>query len=219
VRYLYGTSGVLFKWGGAYLRRPAVAARLDGHAFRPPEGTRAWVRCGLGHELFSKGESLVFDPMRSRAYPRPRGLTGILVRPGRWLAKRVVDLRAGPAPHILFDPDTGATAPVEGEPIVRAFDVLPDGRVLVPRGRALVLADPEKGTSAPLGLEAVGAAVLGRTPGGFVVLEVFREVAAPGGRLRVLAATDDDTLLGVLDDRALVRARFGRAGHEVLFPR
>jgi hypothetical protein len=226
---------------------PAVAEASRAGAPTVPAGRRPWARAGLGYRLFGGDLYDPFrDRTYSGKALRDRGLSWwVQVRRGRWLA---LDGRVGPPRYVLFDPDTFETAPVRGFYLRFVSWMLDDGRVMTtdPETRRAIALDPETGDRRDLDLEADSTFCMGRTPNGSYVVAAFgsrdgrtrhsyarldaKTLAvtpfpalehAWEGRLQfaLVAATDEDTLVGILDERQIVRVRAGEDTVENLFPR
>jgi MFS family permease len=245
MHYHDGATGEVFKSGWSHLRHEVVEKRAPRSASLVPEGHRAWTRKGLGYSLVGGG---LYDPFRARVYSgreiRAHGIGwSNFIRPGRWLVR---EKNGNHNRYVLFDPDSGETAPVEGFDLTWISWILDDGRAVTldPETRTVIALDPETGARQNIGLDAPVNFLMGRTPGkGYVVtghdvrdsasritharldaetLEVamFPAIGGDGSvRFTLIAAPDEDTLIGIWDARQIIRVRVGDESREVLFPR
>jgi hypothetical protein len=186
---------------------------------------------------------VIHDPFRDRMYPEADYESGhdFAVRPGKWLARRERRL-------VLLDPETGEVTDVKGLDPKRSYTaLLPDGRVLTIdwTTREVILVDPETGERQGLGVhttgtkyspgihsldrdtrllfrihtgDAVHVARLDPQAGKFTYAKGL-EHPGPYIRFQLSAVLDDGAIVGIDEDRRVVRARFGTDDLEVLFPR
>jgi hypothetical protein len=240
--YLDARTGELIEEG--WSAEPGTPTMERARKWRAPaEGWRFVGRRGLGTRLWNQeGGMVIHDPFRDRMYPEAdyESCHDFAVRPGKWLARRERRL-------VLLDPETGEVTDVKGLDPKRSYTaLLPDGRVLTIdwTTREIVLVDPETGKRDGLGVhtngtnkyspgmyylgaplmfrihtgDAVHVARLDPETGKFTYAKGL-EHPGPYIRFQLSAVLDDGAIVGIDEDRRVVRARFGTDDLEVLFPR
>jgi len=218
--YYDAETGRRIKGGWSNGELPVVVAAL---AEGVPEYRRGWKRLsmqGLGHYVYANGRSGIEDPYRRRVYPVLRK-SRVLVRQGRWLIRRG-------RRWSLYDPDTQQSETIE---LAGVECVLPDGRLISKGESHWTVLDPESGRQEALGLSVANliSQIRGRWfriwgDDGLVVarldLNTLRFVAARGttnGFVPKMA--DGDSVIGIEDQRRIVRVFAGSDKREVIFPR
>jgi len=218
------------KSGWSDMRHPEVDALGPRARSYVPAGYELVLPRGLGWSAWRGRKSYFYDPLRHRTYEPFPDLRHVLIRPGRWLARR-------DDTWVLFDPDTQEASPAP-DPPKRIDWLLDDGRA-VTGGEVW---DPETGARQTIDRWAAYSWSEARTPdGGHIVgfqagpdprfrfarldartldLRWFDGLRDIGFQhFRLIAVLDDETMIGIYKRTSLVRVRCGTAEREVLWPR
>ena len=189
-----------------------------------PEYRRGWKRIyqhGLGYRVRRGSEQGIDDPFRAKVFPVLERGHKVIVRPGRWLVRS-----GGRVPDwFLHDPETGAREQI---PLPRVDSILPDGRVLIDQvvidpesGQRWTLPEPHANNFAPI--RSTGWFRIWNDEGHAVArldLKTLRfELARGSTNGFIPAMVEGDSVVGIEDERRIVRVFAGSDKREVIFPR
>ncbi len=225
-RTYYDTAtGRRIKSGWSNGAGPAVLGALAANVPGYRRGWRRQSMQGMGHYVYerSSGRARLEDPYRRKIYPALPGMR-VLIREGRWLIRKYGrDKRWS-----FYDPDTQER---EETDLTGVKGVLPDGRVVSKGESRWIVSTPESGEHEVLALPSRHSISLIRgrwfrvwSDDGLVVarldLETLQFVAARGMTNGFVPhMIDGDSVIGIEDERRIVRVFAGSDKREVIFPR